>query len=366
MIEKKQRERIFGLDLVRVLANLFILFAHTEWIYPRSSGLVSKIKDVLGFIGIEVFFVISGFFVGQTLYAIYCNSESKLNQLLLFFKRRAIRILPNYYLALIINLGIVLYFNLEKVEVGRYFLLLQNAVTAPSYFFNESWSIPVKEWSYILLVIVLLVIAAIKKNKFVKLKFVSVVMLLTFFFIWTKMMYHSEHASSNLYDWNASLHKVVLYRMDSVLIGVLCAVMYVEFSTLWTKSRYWTFVLGAVSIALLIGCMKQFSIVTFPFFWNILLLPLLSVAIALTLPFFSEWKTKWVIGKVPIQLMSKMSYAIYLLHYSIILFLLKQWVDTSQFSMNQLHLFTLFYFALTFALSYLMYTWYEKPISKYR
>ncbi len=366
MIEKKQRERIFGLDLVRVLANLFILFAHTEWIYPRSSGLVSKIKDVLGFIGIEVFFVISGFFVGQTLYAIYCNSESKLNQFLLFFKRRAIRILPNYYLALIINLGIVLYFNLEKVEVGRYFLLLQNAFTAPSYFFNESWSIPVKEWSYVLLVLVLLVFALIKKTRFMKIKFVSVVTLLTFLFILTKVMYNSEHATSSLNNWNASLHKVVLYRMDSVLIGVLCAVIYVEFSDMWTKFRYWTFGLGAVSIALLVGCIKYFSVDASPFFWNVLLLPLLSVVIALMLPFFSEWKTKWVMGKAPIQLMSKMSYAIYLLHYSIILFLLKQWVDTSQFSMNQLHLFTLFYFALTFALSYLMYMWFEKPISKYR
>lgn len=366
MIEKKQRERIFGLDVVRVLANLFILFAHTEWIYPRSSGVVSKIKDVLGFIGIEGFFVISGFFVGQTLYTIYNSSDTKLNHFLLFFRRRAIRILPNYYLALIINLGIVLCFNLEKVEVGRYFLLLQNAFTAPSYFFNESWSIPVKEWSYIVLVVVLLAIAAVQTSKFMKLKFVSVVSLLTFFFILAKMMYNSEHTFSNLYDWNTSLHKVVLYRMDSVLIGVLCAVIYVEFLAIWSKFRYWTFALGTVSIALLLGCMRQFSIDVFPFFWNVLLLPLLSVAIALTLPFFSEWKTKWVMGKAPIELMSKMSYAIYLLHYSIILFLLKQWVDTSQFSMNQLHLFTLFYFALTFALSYLMYTWFEKPISKYR
>ena len=366
MIEKKQRERIFGLDLVRVLANLFILFAHTEWIYPKSSGVVSKIKDVLGFIGIEVFFVISGFFVGQTLYAIYNSSEAKLNQFLLFFRRRAIRILPNYYLALIINLGIVLYFNLEKVDVGRYFLLLQNGVTAPSYFFNESWSIPLKEWSYLTLVIVLLAVAVLQKNKFMKLKFVSVVTLLTFFFILTKMIYNSDHATSNLYDWNASLHKVVLHRMDSVFIGVLCAVIYVEFSIIWTKSRYWTFALGVLSIAMLVGCMKQFSVEAFPFFWNVLLLPLLSVAIALTLPFFSEWKTKWVMGKAQIQLMSKMSYAIYLLHYSIILFLLKQWIDTSQFSMNQLHVFTLFYFALTFALSYVMYRWFEKPISKYR
>lgn len=363
---KEQRERIFGLDLVRVVANFFILSAHTDWIYPKSSGVITKIKDVFGFLGIEIFFVISGFFVGRTLYFIFLKEEFHWSNFLNFFKRRALRILPNYYFAVLINLAIVLYFNMEKVAVLDYFLLLQNLTTAPSYFFSESWSIPIKEMAYLLIVALLVAITFIQKNKFAKVKFTLLMVVLLVVFLVTKVLYNTHVQHHDLAYWNSSLRKVVVYRIDSIIIGILFALVYIEFPHFWRKSRYIALFVGIASTGLLVLLMKKWPITTSPFFWNVMLLPLSSLASALLLPFFSEWKTKFVAFKEKIQALSALSYSIYVLHYSIILFLLKTAIDTSHFTMIQLHFFTAFYFSITLFFSYLLHHYFEKPIAKYR
>ena len=103
-----------------------------------------------------------------------------------------------------------------------------------------------------------------------------------------------------------------------------------------------------------------------PFFWNVLYLPITSIAFAFFLPFFSEWKTYTNAVFYPIELISKISYSIYLLHYSVILLLLKTYFDTSQMSDFERHFFTLIYLLITFFLSFVLYRFYEKPIMNWR
>jgi peptidoglycan/LPS O-acetylase OafA/YrhL len=84
------------------------------------------------------------------------------------------------------------------------------------------------------------------------------------------------------------------------------------------------------------------------------------------LPFFSDWESgpKWL--RKPVELISEISYSIYLLHYSIVLYLMKHFIDTSTFSLMQLHLFTLLYISTTLFLSYLLYQCFERPMTKLR
>jgi peptidoglycan/LPS O-acetylase OafA/YrhL len=84
------------------------------------------------------------------------------------------------------------------------------------------------------------------------------------------------------------------------------------------------------------------------------------------LPFFSDWESvpKW--WRKPVEIISEISYSIYLLHYSIVLFLMKHFIDTSTFNLMQLHLFTLIYLSTTLFLSYLLYHYFEKPMTKLR
>ena len=103
-----------------------------------------------------------------------------------------------------------------------------------------------------------------------------------------------------------------------------------------------------------------------PFFWNVIYLPLTSFGFAFFFPFFSEWKVSNSWLKFPVEFTSKISYSIYLLHYSVILQLMKHFVDTTVLSTSERHFFTLIYLTITFLLSYILYRFYEKPMMNLR
>jgi peptidoglycan/LPS O-acetylase OafA/YrhL len=67
-----------------------------------------------------------------------------------------------------------------------------------------------------------------------------------------------------------------------------------------------------------------------------------------------------------ITFVCNISYSVYLLHYSLVLFLMKYFIDTSKFTLVQLNIFTLVYVLITVGLSYLLFTYFEKPINEYR
>jgi peptidoglycan/LPS O-acetylase OafA/YrhL len=169
-------------------------------------------------------------------------------------------------------------------------------------------------------------------------------------------------------QWNLSLRFVVIYRVDTVLIGVLFGFVSCEYPKFWKKSKYGFALIGVfltVSLLLFLGYLK-IKINESPFFWNVICLPLNSVALVCFLPFFSEWKLgslRWV---KPVEWVSELSYAIYLVHYSIVLFIMKHFIDTTALSLMQLHLFTFVYLIITFLLSYLLYNYFEKPITRLR
>ena len=55
-------------------------------------------------IGVEIFFVISGFLIGKIIYRIIQKDDFSFNDVREFWKRRWFRTLPNYYLVLLINI----------------------------------------------------------------------------------------------------------------------------------------------------------------------------------------------------------------------------------------------------------------------
>jgi peptidoglycan/LPS O-acetylase OafA/YrhL len=58
------------------------------------------------------------------------------------------------------------------------------------------------------------------------------------------------------------------------------------------------------------------------------------------LPFFSEWKSGPQRLREPIQFLGGISYSVYLLHYSFVLYLMKYCIDTTYMDIWQLHTFT--------------------------
>ena len=369
MNDRKQisAKRFFGLDFLRALSISLLLFSHSSWIY-NSSGILGKMQDASGFLGVELFIVLSGFLIGGILYKQFLHENYTIKDAGLFVTRRLMRVLPSYYLVILIITIIYLLFGFSVSEVWKYPLMIQNFSSPIPAFFPESWSLPVKEMGYIFVVILLLVVSKtfIKTSK--QVLFLTVVMGLIAFTFLLKLYYDIHSANLQLRIWSFTVRSVVIYRIDSVLIGVLFGYFYHNYKEFIMSKRKLFLAVGILLFLVLFLCIVVFKLrlTNVSWFWNILCLPLVSTAICLFIPFLLNWKSPpQAIGN-GITFICNIAYSIYLLHYSVVLFLLKYFIDTKDFRLWQLNLFAILYLSITVGLSYLFYTYFEKPINQFR
>lgn len=365
---RKPTKRIFGLDLLRVLSIAMVLCSHTSLIYPPSSSLLSKAVDLCGFFGVELFFVMSGFLIGGIIFRQFIRKDYGFSTMAVFLYRRLMRILPNYYLIVLVNMAIWLGLGYSLAQTWKYFFFFQNFASPLLPFFPESWSLPIKEFGYLIAVILLYFSSLIFKKISRKTIFMGVIVSMMVFFFSCKIYYNFHTQNTTMLQWDVSLRSVVIYRIDTVLLGVLCGFLSLEYPIFWKQQQYKFAVVGLLLIGLLLFCLGylRLKIIDFPWFWNVLCLPMNALGLVCFLPFFSQWKTVPARYTQPVVFLSEISYAIYLVHYSIVLFLMKHFIDTSAFTILQLHLFTMAYLAITLFLSILMYFYFEKPMMKLR
>lgn len=369
MNDRKQitTKRFFGLDFLRALSICLLLFSHSSWIY-NSTTIIGKLQDASGFMGVELFIVLSGFLIGGILYKQFLHEHYSFKDASLFVSRRLMRVLPSYYFVIFILSIIYLIFGFSVADVWKYILLIQNFATPVPAFFPESWSLPVKEMGYIFVVILLLISSRLVVGRLKKYLFLVIIIGLIAATFLAKLHYDITSDNLDLKQWSFQVRSVVIYRIDSVLIGVLFGYFYNNYKEFIMPKRWLFLVVGILIFLLILTCIIVFRLrlSNASWFWNILCLPMVSVAICMFLPILLNWKMPSErIGRI-ITFICNISYSVYLLHYSLVLFLMKYFIDTTHFSTWQLNIFTVFYVSVTVGLSYLMYTYFEKPINDYR
>jgi len=108
-------QRVFGLDVMRSIAILIVVFGHSflllePWhgeVLPIANISVGLLMNTLinGFDGVDLFFVLSGFLIGSIFIRIVEKSDGLQPKIILdFWKRRWIRTIPAYLVVLILNL----------------------------------------------------------------------------------------------------------------------------------------------------------------------------------------------------------------------------------------------------------------------
>ncbi|MBC8882946.1 hypothetical protein H9X57_04805 [Flavobacterium piscinae] len=124
------------------------------------------------------------------------------------------------------------------------------------------------------------------KSKIVKpthpsLFFLVVVLGLTIFFVFTKVYYALTTPNTTLNEWNLDLKAVVVYRLDAVFMGVLAAWASLNLPILWKKIQFLFAFLGMLLFGFLfVGVgFFQFTIESYPNFWNVFYLPLTSLMV---------------------------------------------------------------------------------------
>lgn len=93
-------KRNFGLDIIRACAIIFVLLDH-GWYFLRNPNVHVNILAVFGYIGVELFFVLSGFLIGQILLREFVGQMSSM-LLKRFYIRRWFRTIPLYYALLFV------------------------------------------------------------------------------------------------------------------------------------------------------------------------------------------------------------------------------------------------------------------------
>jgi peptidoglycan/LPS O-acetylase OafA/YrhL len=348
--------RIVGLDLLRFIAIFYVFWGHGEILVPNELTWLYNIPIILPFEGVSVFFVLSGFLIGTILNKTIFNTDFKSDDLVRFWLRRWFRTIPLYLIVLI--LLIILSNDLWNNNF-LYFIFCQNLFFNHPDFFGVAWSLSVEEWFYFLFPGLLFLLIKILKNKMDSLFIITILFILLplalrmFFF--------------NNIDVEIS-KKIVLLRLDSMMYGVFASIIYFHKNELWRKFEKYSILISSLILILLFTknyYLSSNNIKIFTF-------NLESLSVMFLLPYLSSVKKFrfQTINKL-IVYVSKISFSLYLIHGSLILWLLIRNLENSDFILNfrfeiqRIILYGLYVF-LSFGLATLMYLYIEVPILKYR
>jgi len=148
----RNRERQPGLDLLRALAIVVVVVYHAALFGFKLPGRV----DRFGWIGVDLFFVLSGYLIGgQLLASLARDQRIKLGR---FFTRRALRIMPAYFVVLAIYFLLPAWREYPEMSqpLWKFLLSVQNIALHGGTAFSHAWSLAVEDQFYLALPFLLL------------------------------------------------------------------------------------------------------------------------------------------------------------------------------------------------------------------
>ncbi len=334
--------RIVGLDILRSVAIILVVFRHSQ--------LFENPLHHFGWLGVDLFFVLSGFLVSGLIFKEY-KIRGKLN-IKRFLLRRGFKIYPAFYIFLAASIFIE---HNRDGFVPQWDALLGEIFYLQSYLphiWTHTWSLAVEEHFY--LSIALLSFIAYKTKSLDKKTIVisSLIALLIFsFFLRYSTSY--QHRNEPFYSF-LQTH----LRSDGILVGILIAYLY-HFTSFFTFFSKWRWIFLGASIALML---PGFFYEAGGYFMNTAGLSLVNVGFGL-LTLFSL--TNFDLNSTSIQtiskpviffftLVGKHSYSIYLWHIACRNFVNDNFETASNYG-------SIVYFALTLSLGILLSIIIERP-----
>lgn len=141
--------RLVGLDTLRALAIALVLMSHYNG-FVRSAPGFGAIGSI-GWAGVDLFFVLSGYLIGNQLLAPVARGEGL--DLRTFLARRLLRTLPNYYAVLSVYLLLPdsSIAGKSMAPAWRFLTFTQNFGMHYGETFTHSWSLCIEEQFYLVL-----------------------------------------------------------------------------------------------------------------------------------------------------------------------------------------------------------------------
>lgn len=330
-------KRIGGFDELRGVAVLMVLVAHWGLLWP----LLKKLNG--GPIGVDIFFVISGFLIGKILYKSLGEKGYYRN----FYVRRAFRILPLAIVIIMIGYLTSLLLGRNTESIIYYLTFTQNYIPAfaasnlgqavdvlPLVGTSPMWSLAVEEQVYIFLPLLLGVVP----RKYISLVLLAIATLGVAFFLNTT----SNFAGTD--DWYTN-YRETWNRMHYIAIGALI-------------SRRDTTVFAYITTVILgVGVVYT---------GHITLLVQVAILFLIIYTVVHLREERKFISSTPLKWCGERCYGIYLIHYPIVAGLkvihTKGMINTTA----MLFIACLFYVIMTLMLSWLSFKYFEMPIQRRR
>lgn len=361
--------RVYGLDILRALAIIIVIFAHGGTLLPKKAA---ELQEYFLVDGVFLFFVLSGFLIGGILIKTLEQKKATIKNLFNFWIRRWFRTIPNYFLILtvLIIIGFTFHDGIGGANPLQYFFFLQNFSYPHPQFFSEAWTLSVEEWFYLITPIILVLMVGILKIP-PKKAILSTIIAIVVASIVLRLYKYSLHPVLSIEQWDSNFRKEVITRMDSLMFGVLGAYLAYYHKAIWTKYKttlFWTGIL-IVAIAQIISIyIAQGSHITdtlYGLYLSVFSFTVVALGIFLLLPFLSDLKKGR--GKIfrALTTISIISYSMYLIHVSLI----QSFVfDITGHSTSHLAMILRYglYWLLTIGCSILIYKFFEKPTTDLR
>ncbi len=314
-----------------------------------------------GYYGIQLFFVLSGLLIGGLLIDLLDRTPQaeRKRAFLIFMLRRWLRTLPLYYTWLIV-LALVwapirwpsLPTRLAALAhlLPRYAVVVQNLAwpMQPPNFFDVSWSLAVEEWFYLGFALLLAALARPLGRR-------AFAVTLVVFLIGPVLLRLARAGAPGGSD------HLVPYWLDSIAIGVAAAIAAARAPRLFRAAAY----LAPAALALLAFQMFGGGLARLglhPPLRTALDQDFVAAILALLLPAAARWRTTTLPGAGAISAIADLSYALYLVHLSVLV-----WVDSRRSAWHLPPLQSaLLSLVLTLAIAVVLRRAIERPIMRRR
>lgn len=355
-------KRIPQIDGLRAIASLLVVsFHYINYQLTNSHTTIGKIFAKLfsfGWAGVDLFFVLSGFLIGSIL----ISNKGKVNYFSTFYIRRFVRIIPNYYLlvVLFILLSSIPFFKNDSFITGNsiipywgYFTMLQNVFMAMyknmgNAAMSVTWSIAIEEQFYLIIPFLIYIL-----NK----KYLSYLLILCIvaanFFRW--------HYTNPAVVFNIPAYVLLPCRMDAISVGVFIASINSN-KSLQIFAKQYIRQIYAIMACIAVVCVVMFTLYQdigvirnslFAIFFGCLIILGIGLPNSLYGKLLSiNWLT-WI---------GKISYSLYLFHFLILgIFKNIAFEYVSYTSSIVLFITTILALSFSFLFSWLVYKYLETP-----
>lgn len=364
--------RVYGLDILRCYCIIMVMWVHSvTGLLPNEWNRILMI--IVNIDPIGPFYVLSGYLIGLMLLRKVEAGKFGTQGLIKFFRERFLRTFPLYFFMLVLYLllSAELYDHFSKRAAWPYFLFLQNFSAYKIYFFEESWSLPIEIWFYIIAACAIMVINKIRPSKSSVL-WVGIGMIIASVLL--RAYKYQLNPPQDMYDWYYRFRAIVTASLDYPAYGLVGAYLHVTYKKYWERYKWPLFIFSIASMLIayvLVVATNLRGITTLP--WSLFFNMVCSVITLMCLPLLTSISTGkgWIYKAI--SYISLRSYSLYLIHSTLIINMLFNTVIHNKLKALQVEkgtglsiLFFIIFWIIVFPIANLSYRYIEVPFMNMR